>query len=214
MVCPKSKRGSSIRIQAQLPSSFVVHTSSSMHETRSVSLTRSSPLSDLVQSDVTPSLIMRRVEAASGAKYSTHNEKPRKFEPIAPVGTNYTPIGKPDIAALRRVPPAPRPVFGAPVPAPVKIAPPHNVPDDDWDDEPAAPPPVPLAASRPPPVPTASRPAPVSVSVWSLYLVLLDHFLASRIHHQLHVPFHRHLHRSHRRISPPSQPRRIVSRQS
>lgn len=127
---------------------------------------------------------MRRVEGASGAKYSTHNEKPRKFEAIAPVGTNYTPIGKPDIAAMRRVPPppssasstpkpsiptAPRPVFGAPVSAPVKTAPPSNVPDDDWGDEPPAPPPPP---SRPPAVPSAPRPAPTSVSIGSWYCVL------------------------------------------
>lgn len=64
---------------------------------------------------------MKRVEAASGAKYSTHNEPTRKFEPIAPVGTNYTPVGKVDIAALKKTP-APvakpalptRPIFGAP----------------------------------------------------------------------------------------------------
>ncbi|KAH9160569.1 hypothetical protein EDB89DRAFT_1862714 [Lactarius sanguifluus] len=73
------------------------------------------------ESDVTPSLIMSRVESASGAKYSTHNEQARKFEPIAPVGTNYTPVGKVDIASLRSalatpsaapkpaVPSAPRP---------------------------------------------------------------------------------------------------------
>lgn len=143
-----------------------------------------------IQSDVTPSLIMQRVEAASGARYSAHNEKPRKFEPIAPVGTNYTPIGKPDIAAMRRVPPAPasgassrppvvaaakpsiptasRPVFGAPVAAPVKTAPPSNVPDDDWGDELPAPPAPPPVASRPPAVPTAPRPtpAPVSIGTW------------------------------------------------
>jgi hypothetical protein len=58
----------------------------------------------MIQSDVTPALIMSRVEAASGAKYSTHQERPRKYEPIAPVGTNYTPIGKVDIASLRKGP--------------------------------------------------------------------------------------------------------------
>ncbi|KAF8555847.1 actin depolymerizing protein [Imleria badia] len=146
------------------------------------------------ESDVAPALIMERVEAASGAKYSAHNEKPRKFEPIAPVGTNYTPIGKPDIAGMRRVPPAPsgagassrpsagaRPVFGAPVPAPLKTAPPSNVPDDDWDDEPPARPPPPPAASRPPAVPSAPRPAPttsVSIRFWcrtsSPHIILLQ----------------------------------------
>ncbi|KAF9224114.1 actin depolymerizing protein [Gyrodon lividus] len=142
------------------------------------------------ESDVTPSLIMKRVEAASGAKYSAHSEQPRKFEPIAPVGTNYAPIGRPDISAMRKVlpapssvapppapaaswlpaissaakpsiPTAPRPVFGTPARAPVKIAPPYNAFDDTWDDEPA--PAVPArpspAASRPFAVPIAQRPA-------------------------------------------------------
>ena len=55
---------------------------------------------------------MNRVEAASGANYSVHKEQPRKFEPIAPVGTNYTPVGKVDIADLRKVPPpAAKPSF-------------------------------------------------------------------------------------------------------
>ncbi|KAG9313233.1 hypothetical protein JVU11DRAFT_6694 [Chiua virens] len=92
MVYPKSRRGSSTRTRVPSPSSSVARTSSSTRAT---------------ESDVTSSLIMQRVEAASGARYSAHNEKARKFEPIAPVGTNYTPIGKPDIAAMRRVPPPP-----------------------------------------------------------------------------------------------------------
>ncbi len=45
---------------------------------------------------------MNRVEAASGARYTAHKEKARKFEPIAPVGTNYSPIGRPDMNELRR----------------------------------------------------------------------------------------------------------------
>lgn len=45
---------------------------------------------------------MSRVEAASGAKYSAQKEAPRKFEPIAPVGTNYTPVGKIDMNELRK----------------------------------------------------------------------------------------------------------------
>ena len=45
---------------------------------------------------------MKRVEAASGARYTAHKEQARKFEPIAPVGTNYTPVGKVDINELRR----------------------------------------------------------------------------------------------------------------
>ena len=54
------------------------------------------------KNDVVPSLIMQRVEAASGAKYSVHKEAPRKYEPIAPVGTNYAPIVKVDINELRK----------------------------------------------------------------------------------------------------------------
>jgi drebrin-like protein len=65
---------------------------------------------------------MSRVESASGARYSAHNETARKFEPIAPVGTNYTPIGKVDIAAIRSAagpaPPQP-PVPSAPRPSAV-----------------------------------------------------------------------------------------------
>lgn len=55
-----------------------------------------------IQGDVSPVLIMKRVRDASGAKYSVHNESARRAEPIAPVGTNYTPIGKVDIGALRK----------------------------------------------------------------------------------------------------------------
>lgn len=54
------------------------------------------------QSDVSPALIMKRVEAASGARYTAHKEQARKFEPIGPVGTSYTPIGRPDMTELRR----------------------------------------------------------------------------------------------------------------
>jgi hypothetical protein len=137
---------------------------------------------------------MKRVEAASGAKYSAHNEQSRKFEPIAPVGSSYTPIGRPDIAAMRKVPPppssvvappapvgsrnpvassaakpslptAPRPVFGTPAPAPVKTAP-SSAPDDAWDDEPsfAAPARPSPQASRPFGMSSAPRPA-FSVSI-------------------------------------------------
>lgn len=45
---------------------------------------------------------MKRVRDASGAKYSVHNESSRRADPIAPVGTNYTPVGKVDIGALRK----------------------------------------------------------------------------------------------------------------
>ncbi|KZS94673.1 actin depolymerizing protein [Sistotremastrum niveocremeum HHB9708] len=58
------------------------------------------------EADVSPRLIMKRVEEASGSKYSVHKESARKYEPIAPVGTSYTPIGKPDIGALRKTGPS------------------------------------------------------------------------------------------------------------
>ena len=118
---------------------------------------------------------MARVEAASGAHYSAQKEAPHKFEPIAPVGTNYTPVGKVDIAALRKggqgtasaaPPPAPaatKPVAARSVPpapglgkAPVV----NKAPADAWADESDsfAPPPPP-AASRPPVVSSAPKPA-------------------------------------------------------
>ena len=119
---------------------------------------------------------MSRVESASGAKYSTHNEQARKFEPIAPVGTNYTPVGKVDIASLRSgaapippkpaIPSAPRPSAGT-VSAPSSSGPTvrttavgsaaaaSRVPADAWD----APKPTVLAVPRPPPA--ASRPQAV-----------------------------------------------------
>lgn len=82
---------------------------------------------------------MSRVEAASGAKYTAQKEAPRRFEPIAPVGTNYVPVGRPDIDALRRntsvAPPAP-PAASRPVPSAAASA-----------------------ASRAPPPPSAPRPA-------------------------------------------------------
>ena len=62
------------------------------------------------QSDVSPTLIMKRVADSSGARYSAHKEKARKYEPIAPVGTAYTPIGRVNIDELRRG--APKDVIG------------------------------------------------------------------------------------------------------
>lgn len=123
---------------------------------------------------------MKRVEAASGAKYSTHKEQARKFEPIAPVGTSYTPVGKVDIEALRKgpaartgaiapkpaMPSAPRPGFAAPSGPQTS----GRAGSSAWDDAPsrapaAAAPPPPPAASRPPVI-TAARPTPaVSISV-------------------------------------------------
>ena len=144
---------------------------------------------------------MRRVEAASGAKYSAHKEAARKFEPITPVGTNYTPIGQPDIAAMRRMPQAqnssvssslpsnPRPpvsasvqkpaVPSAPRPGPASTSVPFRTaaatraPADAWEDAPVShPPPPPPAASRPPAIPSAPRPI-ASVSVLSIPLMKL-----------------------------------------
>lgn len=59
-------------------------------------------LNATLQGDISPALIMKRVRDASGSKYSVHNEPAKRFEPIAPVGTNYTPVGKVDITALRK----------------------------------------------------------------------------------------------------------------
>lgn len=97
---------------------------------------------------------MSRVEAASGANYSSQAEAPRRYEPIGPVGTNYTPIGKPDIAAMRRggapgpspsvsaakpppPPSAPRPtpVASSPSPSPNKFAAVSKAPTDAWPEE-------------------------------------------------------------------------------
>jgi hypothetical protein len=128
---------------------------------------------------------MSRVEAASGAKYSTHKEAPRKFEPIAPVGTNYTPVGKVDINELRK---APSPSVSKPPPPPASTRPAFSsfnkptasaaslygkpttpkstssgpAPADAWPEEKSSyisAPPAPPAATRPPTLPTAARPA-------------------------------------------------------
>ena len=134
-----------------------------------------------LQEDVSPALIMTRVEAASGVNYTAQKEAPRKFEPIAPVGSSYKPVGKVDINALRNAAPAPAPAaskpivssarpvppaaarptpaageFGRPAPAARSLAA-SNTPSDAWPEEESfAPPPPPPAASRP--VPTAPRP--------------------------------------------------------
>lgn len=123
---------------------------------------------------------MSRVEAASGAKYSAHREAPRKFEPIAPVGANYIPVGKPDIGSLRQgsnpPPPPSQPASSRPVATALRPVPPAPspaagfgktplanraaAPDDAWG-APSAPtqPPPPPAAARPP-VTMVSRPSP------------------------------------------------------
>lgn len=134
------------------------------------------------QADVSPSVIMSRVEVASGAKYSIHKEPARKFEPIGPVGTSYTPVGKVDIHALRneaavKPPQPPRPTATRPpgvgqqwskpvtsgfqpkytAPPPVKSTP---APDDDWEPAPA-----PVKLTPAPPLPTATRPTPPAPAV-------------------------------------------------
>ena len=133
--------------------------------------------------DVDPVLIMSRVEAASGTNYTAQKEAPRAFEAITPVGTNYKPVGKVDIAALRATstpsvpsaakppppPSAPRPAFGGLKPAttaaslygrvPASTAP--VTPVDAWDEEmpsSSPPPSAPPAASRGPAFPTTARP--------------------------------------------------------
>ena len=112
---------------------------------------------------------MSRVEASSGARYSAHKEGARKFEPIAPVGTNYKPVGAPDIAALRKggtsaanpsmsaaatrsVPLAPARAagFGQPVPVVFNKA---SAPDDAW----GAP-----TVTKAPPLPSGTRPSVVT----------------------------------------------------
>lgn len=116
---------------------------------------------------------MSRVEAASGAKYSVQKDAPRRFEPITPIGTNYKPVGKVDISALRAeaaptapkpsIPSVPRPAF-APSPAPglgkAPVAGRTSAPAGAWPDEaPTA------AAAPPPPPPAANRPTPAARSV-------------------------------------------------
>ena len=125
---------------------------------------------------------MSRVSAASGAKYSIHKEPARKFEPIGPVGTNYTPVGKVDINAIRKEatakPTQPQqPVTARPLgvgqkwskpattgfqpkyvpPPPVKPTP---APDDDWEPTPA-----PVKPTPGPPLPTTTRPTPPAPAV-------------------------------------------------
>ena len=45
---------------------------------------------------------MKKVNDASGAKYSFHKEAPKRPDPIAPVGSSYKPVGAPDISGLRK----------------------------------------------------------------------------------------------------------------
>ncbi|POW00939.1 hypothetical protein PSTT_12809 [Puccinia striiformis] len=130
--------------------------------------------------DVEPSHILKRVADSSGAKYSVHNEKPVKREMPAPVGTNYKPIGRPDIASMtskqKPTPPAPvgtsytprknelaeiRAARTAPSAAPMPARAPvnRNVNEDDFEPTIKATftPPQPAIPARPPP---AQAPAP------------------------------------------------------
>jgi hypothetical protein len=128
---------------------------------------------------VSPALILKRINDSSGSKYSFHGESPsisRRPEPIAAVGTTHTPVGRPDIEAMRK-----QGVGKAPAPAPVgtnyapvgkvdiaalrKATPSESVPSaprpgqsrapaDAWDA------PAPRAAA-PPSIPSSTRPSPV-----------------------------------------------------
>ena len=152
---------------------------------------------------------MSRVESASGSKYSAQKEKARKFEPIAPVGTNYAPIGKVDIAALRKGPAAGS-TGGIPaIPAkPPTMAPTYggvgksaaslygntvikgSAPADAWPDEAisSTPPPPPPATSRPPAIPSAPRPA-FSVSVLlSPFTLRVSNFLLTAPYLRINRP--------------------------
>ncbi|POW06826.1 hypothetical protein PSTT_08716 [Puccinia striiformis] len=123
---------------------------------------------------------LKGVADSSGAKYSVHNEKPVKREMPAPVGTNYKPIGRPDIASMtskqKPTPPAPvgtsytprknelaeiRAARTAPSAAPMPARAPvnRNVNEDDFEPTIKATftPPQPAIPARPPP---AQAPAP------------------------------------------------------
>lgn len=133
---------------------------------------------------------MSRVEGASGARYSAHREAPRRFEPITPVGTNYVPVGAPDIAAMRQaganrnvpttpvtpVAPAAPPKPAAPAVRSIPLAPSSAAgfgrlstfnrasdPGNEWD-APVSRPSPPSAVTRPPVV-AAARPVPVFAPV-------------------------------------------------
>lgn len=146
---------------------------------------------------------MSRVEASSGARYSTHKEQARKVEPIAPVGSSYTPVGKVDINALKKAPPpaskpslpsaTTRPVFGSSKPAVSagsiygRTVNTGKAPTDAWPEEKtqpaAATSPPPPATSRPPVLPTAARPtfsAMVKQHTLALHCMLLILLLVFR----------------------------------
>lgn len=111
------------------------------------------------EADVDSALIMKRVAEAGGAKYSTHQEKPQRMERPAPVGTNYTPVGRPDIASMTS-----NTKKEAPAAVGTTWTPRHNelneIRQNTSKPAAAAPPPVkqPEAPAAPPRVPTAPRP--------------------------------------------------------
>jgi len=49
---------------------------------------------------------MKKVNNASGSKYSVQKEAPRKYEPITPLIAAYIPVGKVDIAEIRKSAPS------------------------------------------------------------------------------------------------------------
>ena len=110
-------------------------------------------------SDIEPQLILKRLAESGGSKYSIHQEAPQKLERPAPIGSNYKPIGRPDIAQMSST---------AKVEAPAAVGtswtPKHNELKDirakveqDRSAERAAPVPA-TTPTAPPPVPNASRP--------------------------------------------------------
>ena len=60
------------------------------------------------EADVTPAQIMKRLNEASGSKYSVHNET-HQPERITPLQSAYKKTEIPDIAALQRNPTKPEP---------------------------------------------------------------------------------------------------------
>lgn len=56
------------------------------------------------ESDVEPDVIRKKVAESGGSKYTTSgnaaSSQPARMERPAPVGSNYTPIGRPDIASM------------------------------------------------------------------------------------------------------------------
>ncbi|EJD08583.1 uncharacterized protein FOMMEDRAFT_117069 [Fomitiporia mediterranea MF3/22] len=117
------------------------------------------------EGDVTPEYILKRVADSSGSRYTAHKEQPRKFERIAPVGTNYTPIGKVDIGEIRKSATKPttaaKPTQAYTPPTPTAAPPMPSAPRPPISSKPVIPSwgePATTAAAPPPPPPMASRP--------------------------------------------------------